>query len=207
MSDEKITQLTADTAPTTDDLAVIVNDPAGTPGTKKVTLSNLFTVIWAAVTNAATAKTTPADGDLFSIVDSAASNVIKKITFANVKAEVLATVTSGTWTPTLTNVTNVSSSTASVGQYLRIGNVVTCSVYFDADPVTTGTTQVDLTLPIASNFSSGIQCLGAGMTNGGSYDEPILVIGTGTDDRVRCLWKAIGTISVGRAVHFTYLIV
>lgn len=39
----KITALTADTAPTSDDLAVIVNDPAGTPGTKKATLANVIT--------------------------------------------------------------------------------------------------------------------------------------------------------------------
>jgi len=36
--------------------------------------------------NAATAKTTPVDNDLFGLVDSAASNVLKKLTFANLKA-------------------------------------------------------------------------------------------------------------------------
>lgn len=41
MADLKITGLTADVAPTTDDLVVTVNDPAGTPANKKVTLSNL----------------------------------------------------------------------------------------------------------------------------------------------------------------------
>lgn len=37
----KITELTADTAPTSDDLTITVNDPAGTPGTRKVTLANM----------------------------------------------------------------------------------------------------------------------------------------------------------------------
>lgn len=46
MADQKISQLTADTTPTSDDLVVVVNDPAGTPGTKKVTLANLFTAAW-----------------------------------------------------------------------------------------------------------------------------------------------------------------
>jgi hypothetical protein len=45
MADAKITSLTADTTPTTDDLVVTVNDPAGTPGNKKVTLGDLFTNI------------------------------------------------------------------------------------------------------------------------------------------------------------------
>lgn len=41
MADKKITQLTEDTAPTSDDLVVTVNDPAGTPVSRKVTLNNL----------------------------------------------------------------------------------------------------------------------------------------------------------------------
>ena len=36
--------------------------------------------------NAATAKTTPVDADLFGIIDSAASNVLKKLSWLNVKA-------------------------------------------------------------------------------------------------------------------------
>lgn len=39
--DKKITQLTEDTSPTSDDLVVTVNDPSGTPANKKVTLANL----------------------------------------------------------------------------------------------------------------------------------------------------------------------
>lgn len=37
----KITELTEDTSPTSDDLTITVNDPAGTPANKKVTLSNM----------------------------------------------------------------------------------------------------------------------------------------------------------------------
>ena len=40
-ADVKITQLTEDTAPTTDDLTVTVNNPGGTPASRKVTLANL----------------------------------------------------------------------------------------------------------------------------------------------------------------------
>jgi hypothetical protein len=41
MADTKISALTADTAPTTDDLLVSVNDPAGTPANRKVTIGDL----------------------------------------------------------------------------------------------------------------------------------------------------------------------
>lgn len=43
MADSKITGLTADTSPTTDDLVVTVNDPGGTPANRKVTIANLLT--------------------------------------------------------------------------------------------------------------------------------------------------------------------
>lgn len=41
MANTKISALTADAAPTTDDLIVTVNDPGGTPATRKVTIANL----------------------------------------------------------------------------------------------------------------------------------------------------------------------
>src|SRR3989344_7178392 len=40
MADQKITQLTEDTAPSSDDLVVTVNDPAGTPANRKLTIGN-----------------------------------------------------------------------------------------------------------------------------------------------------------------------
>lgn len=43
MADTKITALTADTSPTSDDLVVTVNDPGGTPANRKVTAGNLIT--------------------------------------------------------------------------------------------------------------------------------------------------------------------
>lgn len=43
MADLKITGLTADTSPTSDDLIPTVNDPAGTPANRKVTLANAIT--------------------------------------------------------------------------------------------------------------------------------------------------------------------
>lgn len=42
MADAKITQLGADSTPTTDDLVVTVNDPSGTPANKKVTVGDLL---------------------------------------------------------------------------------------------------------------------------------------------------------------------
>lgn len=42
MADQKVTDLTADTTPTEDDLFYVVNDPSGTPGDRKVSGLNAF---------------------------------------------------------------------------------------------------------------------------------------------------------------------
>ena len=49
MANTKISALTADTAPTADDLVVTVNDPGGTPATKKATITNFTKAIPAVV--------------------------------------------------------------------------------------------------------------------------------------------------------------
>jgi hypothetical protein len=52
MADKKITQLDAVTSVTSDDLFLIVDDPSGTPTSKKVTASNLAASIAAIGLNA-----------------------------------------------------------------------------------------------------------------------------------------------------------
>jgi hypothetical protein len=42
MADKKVTELTAITSVSGDDLLLVVNDPLGTPGSRKVTLKNFF---------------------------------------------------------------------------------------------------------------------------------------------------------------------
>lgn len=51
----------------------------------------------ASVVHAATSKTTPVDADEFAIVDSAASNALKKLTWANLKATLAAWLVSAGW--------------------------------------------------------------------------------------------------------------
>jgi hypothetical protein len=47
--DTKISDLTADTSPSSDDLVVTVDDPAGTPANKQVTVGDLATPIAGAI--------------------------------------------------------------------------------------------------------------------------------------------------------------
>ena len=69
---------------------------------------------------------------------------------------------SGTYTPTLTGVTNVTSTTAYVCQYMRVGNVVTVSGKIEVTPtVNNAQTTIGVSLPIASNFANSQECGGA----------------------------------------------
>jgi hypothetical protein len=61
----------------------------------------------------------------------------------------------GGWTPTLTNVTNLSASTSASCIYSRLGSIVTFACYgIQIDPTIAGFVQLDISLPIASNFTS-----------------------------------------------------
>lgn len=68
---------------------------------------------------------------------------------------------SGTYTPTLTNTTNVAASTAFACQYVRVGNVVTVSGKVNID-LTAGSvaSELGISLPIASNFTADNHCAG-----------------------------------------------
>lgn len=72
---------------------------------------------------------------------------------------------SGVFTPTLTGVTNVASSTAYQCQYLRVGSTVTVSGRVDVTPAAAGVTELGISLPVATNFSASTQCAGTAAPN------------------------------------------
>lgn len=70
---------------------------------------------------------------------------------------------SGTYTPTLANVANIAASTAYQCQYTRTGNVVMVSGKVDVDATLAATsTQLGISLPIASNLGAAEDCAGTG---------------------------------------------
>lgn len=72
-------------------------------------------------------------------------------------------VTAGNWTPTLVNTTNVASSTANEGQYIRVGNIVQCVVAVSITPTAAGAVVLRLTLPVApANFADIYGASGVG---------------------------------------------
>ncbi len=114
------------------------------------------------------------------------------------------TITSGTYTPTVTTNFNCSSPSPRVCQYLRVGNTVTVSGFIDVT-VTAGTTstEFEITLPVASNFSAVENCAGSGDGNRNSLQ----VFGSVANDRAVVNWVSNGTGSQAIIFTFTYRII
>jgi hypothetical protein len=74
-----------------------------------------------------------------------------------------AIIDSGTYTPSLTNGTNVAASTAYPCQYLRVGNTVTVSGKVAIDATSAAAMELGISLPIASNFANDYECAGTGI--------------------------------------------
>jgi len=61
----KVISMTADATPTTDDLLYVVNDPAGTPTDRKVTLANLSKAVTGYVLYGGWSNASPADATTY----------------------------------------------------------------------------------------------------------------------------------------------
>lgn len=112
---------------------------------------------------------------------------------------------SGVYTPTLTNVTNITSSTAYECQYMRIGNVVTVSGMAEIDQTAPGAIELGISLIFASDFTAIEQCSGTGLgiTSG---DDPMWIEADITNNRAALKANDTGTTKHAHFFHFTYRI-
>lgn len=117
------------------------------------------------------------------------------------------------YTPTVTEVTNVSASSPAVCQYLRIGDRVHVTGYVDFT-LTTGNTmsEIDISLPVASNLAADTDVAGTATTSFTSFATlaGVQVSADTTYDRVKFDFRtSAGTDGQpGRiAFSFTYKII
>lgn len=115
-------------------------------------------------------------------------------------------VTSGTYTPTLTNTTNIDSSTASACQYLRVGNTVLVSGKVSVDPTATAASALGISLPIASNFGATEQCAGSASSDSVA-SESAAIRADATNDRAEMAWVTTSTASADYYFTFAYRII
>lgn len=117
------------------------------------------------------------------------------------------TLSSGTYTPTLTNTTNVVSSVSYLAQYMRVGSTVTVSGRVDIDVSLTATSTVlNISLPIASNLAN-TQNLG-----GTAYCPAIAALGAAiyadaTGDTAQLEYISSDVNNRQFSYHFTYQII
>jgi hypothetical protein len=72
-------------------------------------------------------------------------------------------IESGTYTPTLTNSANITASsyTANSATYIRVGNIVSVSLWVGIQPTSNSTyTQLDVSLPIPSTITNNARVVG-----------------------------------------------
>ena len=115
-------------------------------------------------------------------------------------------LSSGTYTPTLTNVANVTASTAYACQYMRVGNTVTVSGEIDIDPtVTLTTTQVGVSLPIASALTQTYQAAGTGFAQT-IISDGFSIRADVANGRAEIIYKCTDVTNHKYSFHFTYTV-
>ncbi len=111
----------------------------------------------------------------------------------------------GSYTPTITGVTNVAASTSAVCYWTRTGPAVTVWGQIIVDPTATAYTQFRLSLPIASNFTLAGQLSGNGHQPFGGASIPIVGIQADTTND-QAIFELVPQDTANRPImfHFSY---
>lgn len=108
-----------------------------------------------------------------------------------------------TYTPTITNGTNVAASTAQVTMYMRVGTHVIVNGSVSIDPTAAGATDFDISLPVASNLGATTDASGV-LT---SLSEFGTISGDTVNDRVDVAFTAVDTANHLMFFQFQYRII
>jgi hypothetical protein len=117
-------------------------------------------------------------------------------------------VSSGTYLPVCVNQTNILSSTPSVAQWSRVGNVVTVSGWVFIDYSAGGLSPVILrmSLPVPSNFTAASQCAGTTSATARTDVPPSYISGDATNDAALLnTWAPDNTLA-NYVYIYTYLV-
>ena len=194
MADSTLHALTEDTDPTVTAELYLLEDPAGTPLNRRISVQNLLKVI-----NNLTADATPDRAADYVVTYDASASASKKVLVGTI-------ATSGTYTPTLTNTTNIDSSTVpSPFAYMRTGSFVMVSGGVTVDPTAAASTVLGISLPIASNFAAALDATGNGTAQ--TTNTVGSIAADTTNDRVTLTFVATNTASTAWRVMFMYQII
>jgi len=116
------------------------------------------------------------------------------------------TISNGTYTPTISNTTNVSASSANAARWIRIGNVVSVSGTLSITPTAAAPTNTsfEITLPVSTSLTNGANDLAGSGSNG--LGQGCYVRGSGSGARAAISYPATITSATGMSYIFSYLI-
>lgn len=151
----------------------------------------------------------PADVDILNRLVSLERKIRNGLTLASLRLTGTLTlsngaVLSGTYTPTLTNSSNIDASTAADLSYYRVGDKVTVFGSVEIDPTAAASTTLGISLPIASNFGAVGDCAGTIMRGTGGQGH---VAADAANDRASAVFVATVTSNATYYLHFSYRII
>lgn len=111
-------------------------------------------------------------------------------------------IAKGSYTPTLTNTTNVAASTASSCGWYRVGDMVTVFGKVQIDPTAAAATILTMSIPIASGMTGGDTDAGGTGASSNITGEVIPIVSDGGADVVR--FKFVATDITNRTVYFQF---
>lgn len=109
----------------------------------------------------------------------------------------------GTYTPVLTNTTNLAASTAFLTQFYRVGSMVTVSGRVDVDPTAAGSTVLGISLPIPSSFANNFE-LGGTAFAPGIAGQGAALLADAVNNRATMQWIAVDVTNQPMFFSFTY---
>lgn len=118
----------------------------------------------------------------------------------------IGTITTSTYTPTLTNVANLDASTSYLATYVRISNWVFVFGKVDVDPTAAVLTQLGISLPVASNFANDFECCGVAFASG-IAGQGAAILGDPANNRAEMDWIAVDLTNQPMFFVFGYRII
>lgn len=113
----------------------------------------------------------------------------------------------GTYAPTRSAESNLDSNVSPTNaQYMRVGGVITVSGRFTADPTGAGAASFQLSVPIASTFSSGEHLSGVAFS-GGIAGQGAEIKANTTNHTAQFNWIAVDTSSKDWSYTYTYRVI